>query len=471
MSMTWTGIRTLLLWSLPLTSLIGSLCYGAWCGLARHWELKASGITIYRWLKLVVLLWALPLFFVPLNLYLQNRVGWGITDGSYFQNLIRQPIVENVLIAVWAAGAGVRLIGCLVVWIRDQYRLQKLPKVDNAEWQQDAAKLAAELGNRRSVELRQGPAQGSPQMVGIGRPVVIISRTDLTAQERRIVLYHELSHYKHRDLWWQIAMELMICLNWFNPLCYGIRKKLTLWCETACDAWACRQRGERFTIKEYGQTVLSFCHQRYGSRHLVRTMGERMTAKDFIRRIQRLCITDQLWQERNHKPAWYLAGIMLTVLLTAAGSLYGLGQASDCLAERRTEVKQVEGKPTPFPEIAMARVEAGSSQAMRPDRVLSEAMGNFYTVQPGEKQVYRIQPPVGGEYVLRLMGDESYEVYIQDAQGQLWRGYACEVGLFPVYIPEGAEVYFRICNLGEKESRGIIGWRQVRGSGSREAQN
>ena len=119
----------------------------------------------------------------------------------------------------------------------------------------------------------------------------------------------------------------------------------------------------------------------------------------------------------------------------------------------------------------MARVEAGSSQAMRPDRVLTEAMGNFYTVQPGEKQVYRIQPPSGGEYVLRLMGDESYEVYIQDAQGRLWRGYACEVGLFPVYIPEGAGVYFRICNLGEEESRGIIGWRQVCGSSSRETQN
>ena len=460
MSMTWTGIRTLLLWSLPLTSLIGSLCYGAWCGLARHWELKASGITIYRWLKLVVLLWALPLFFVPLNLYLQNRVGWGITDGSYFQNLIRQPIVENVLIAVWAAGVGLRLIGCLIVWIRDQHRLRALPKVDNVEWQQDAAKLATELGIRRSVELRQGPVQGSPQMVGISRPVVIISRTDLTAQERRIVLYHEMSHYKHRDLWWQIAMELMICLNWFNPLCYGIRKKLTLWCETACDAWACRQRGERFTIKEYGQTVLSFCHQRHGSRHLVRTMGERMTAKDFIRRIQRLCVADQIWKEKNYRPACCVALIMAVVLLAGAGSVYGVGQTSDVLAQKEKEVIVVDDKPTPFPQAELRAVKEETKEYFKGDSLpLVNTQHNLFDLKAGESVLCTLQVEKTGNYVIGLMtvGGE-YEVYLRDSEQQVWCTRVSEDCIIPLYIEKGKEPCLRVRSIQQGEVSFCIGW-------------
>ena len=454
-----SSIRTLLLWSLPLTSLIGSLCYGAWCGLAWHWELKASGITIYRWLKLVVLLWALPLFFVPLNLYLQNRVGWGITDGSYFQNLIRQPIVENVLIAVWAAGAGVRLIGCLVVWIRDQYRLRALPKVDNVEWQQDAAKLAAELGIRRSVELRQGPSQGSPQMVGIGRPVVIISRTDLTAQERRIVLYHELSHYKHRDLWWQIAMELMICLNWFNPLCYGIRKKLTLWCETACDAWACRQRGERFTIKEYGQTVLSFCHQRHGSRHLVRTMGERMTAKDFIRRIQRLCVADQIWKEKNYRPACCVALVMAAVLLVGAGSVYGIGRTSNSLVREKTIILESE-KPKPFPKVELIPLAEEDTKNICSDTksILANPKDILLDVRAGDTIICAIQPEVEGDYHLLILGSsENYEIYLRDSNGQGWCGRMQEAGLIPLHMAEEG-ICLQIKNMNPEAGTVAVGW-------------
>ena len=461
MSMTWTGIRTLLLWSLPLTSLIGSLCYGAWCGLARHWELKASGITIYRWLKLVVLLWALPLFFVPLNVYLQNRVGWGITDGSYFQNLICQPIVENVLIAIWAAGAGLRLIGCLVVWIRDQHRLQALPKVENAEWREDAAKLAAELGIRRSVELRQGPVQGSPQMVGIGRPVVIISRAGLTAQERRIVLYHELSHYKHRDLWWQIVMELMICLNWFNPLCYGIRRKLTLWCETACDAWACRQRGERFTIKEYGQTVLSFCHQRHGSRHLVRTMGERMTAKDFIRRIQRLCVADQIWKEKNYRPACCVALVMVVVLLAGAGSVYGVGQTSDVLAQKEKEVIVVDDKPTPFPQAELTAVKDGSQECILEGTILPlvNMQHNRFTLKTDESLLCTLQVEKTGDYVVCLMSSGgAYEIFLRDSAQQIWYAAVGEDCRIPLHIEKGKEPCLQVRNIREEEQNIRITW-------------
>ena len=461
MSMIWNGIRHLLLWSLPLTSLIGSLCYGAWCGLARHWELKASGITIYRWLKLVVLLWALPLFFVPLNLYLQNRVGWGITDGNYFQNLIRQPIVENVLIAVWAAGAGARLIGCLVVWIRDQYRLRALPEVDNAEWQQDAAKLAAELGIRGSVELRQGPFQGSPKMVGVDRPVVIISRTDLTSQERRIVLYHELSHYKHRDLWWQIAMELMICLNWFNPLCYGIRRKLTLWCETACDAWACRQRGERFTIKEYGQTVLSFCHQRHGSRHLVRTMGERMTAKDFIRRIQRLCVADQIWKEKNYRPACCVALIMAMVLLAGAGSVYGVGQTSDVLAQKEQEVIVVDDKPTQFPHAELIAVNEELLECDFDGETipLVEKKRNRFKLKMGESVLCTLQAEETGDCVIGLMtGGGKYEIYLWDSAQQVWSVTVGENCIIPLHIEKGKVSYLKVRSICEGEESLRIGW-------------
>ena len=145
-------------------------------------------------------------------------------------------------------------------------------------------------------------------------------------------------------------MELMVCLNWFNPLCHRLRKNLTMWCETACDAWACRYRKDQFTLKDYGDTVLSFCLRRKKKdKGLARTMGEGMTVEAFIRRIKRLCVSDQIWREKNYRPACCLAIIMVCILMIGTGSVYGIGRTSDELAQTREAVSE-KGRSTPFPE-------------------------------------------------------------------------------------------------------------------------
>ena len=332
-------------------------------------------------------------------------------------------------------------------------------------WENDVAAVAADLGIRRKVQLRLGPSDGSPQMVGICRPVVVISRMDLTSQERRIVLYHELAHYKHGDLWWQIAMELMICLNWFNPICHRLRQHMTLWCETACDAWACRQRKDQFTLKDYGETVLSFCmRRRSNGKGLARTMGEAMTAEGFIRRIKRLCVADQIWKEKNYRPACCVALIMLMVLLAGAGGVYGAGQTSNALAQKK-EVVQAEGKPIPFPEPQLTRVKPSAMGELNENviEVTPDERCLQYRIEVGEVLKCSLRPGADGEYAFIVMGDEDYEIYFCDEDGQVWRGYIERVCRIPErYIAEGKNVYIQIRNLGSEQSAGIIGWQVSR---------
>ena len=458
-------IKGLLLWLIPINNIVILGCYGIWRWLARAWELKASGITIYRWLKAVLVIWSLPLLFLAVNFYLQNRVGWGVTDGDYFPYLLPVRYIDSVLLIIWGIGVLVQFIRCLIVWIKDRRTVYRLPLMFHMGWENDAAAVAADFGIRRKVQLRLGPSDGSPQMVGICRPVVVISRMDLTSQERRIVLYHELSHYKHGDLWWQIAMELMICLNWFNPICHRLRQHMTLWCETACDAWACRQRKDQFTLKDYGETVLSFCmRRRSNGKGLARTMGEAMTAEGFIRRIKRLCVADQIWKEKNYRPACCVALIMLMVLLTGAGGVYGAGQTSNALAQKK-EVVQAEGKPIPFPEPQLTRVKPSAMGELNENviEVTPDERCLQYRIEVGEVLKCSLRPGADGEYAFIVMGDEDYEIYFCDEGRQVWHGYIERVCRIPErYIAEGKTVYIQIRNLGSEQSAGIIGWQVSR---------
>ena len=458
-------IKGLLLWLILINNIVILGCYGIWRWLARAWELKASGITIYRWLKTVLVIWSLPLLFLAVNFYLQNRVDWGVTDGDYFPHLLPVRYIDSVLLIIWGVGVLVQFIRCLIVWIKDRRAVYRLPLMSHMGWENDAAAVAADLGIRRKVQLRLGPSDGSPQMVGICRPVVVISRMDLTSQERRIVLYHELAHYKHRDLWWQIVMELMICLNWFNPICHRLRQHMTLWCETACDAWACRQRKDQFTLKDYGETVLSFCmRRRSNGKGLARTMGEAMTAEAFIRRIKRLCVADQIWKEKNYRPACCVALIMLMVLLAGAGGVYGAGQMSNALAQKK-EVVQAEGKPIPFPEPQLTRVKPSAMGELNENviEVTPDERCLQYRIEVGKVLKCSLRPGADGEYAFIVMGDEDYEIYFCDEDGQVWHGYIESVCRIPErYIAEGKNVYIQIRNLGSEQSAGIIGWQVSR---------
>ena len=456
-------LKGLLLWLIPINNIVVLGCYGIWRWLARAWELKASGITIYRWLKTVLVIWSLPLLFLAVNFYLQNRVGWGVTDGDYFPYLLPVCYIDSVLLMIWGIGVFVQFVRCLVVWIKDRRMVHRLPLMFHMGWENDAAAVAADLRIRRKVQLRLGPSDGSPQMVGICRPVVVISRMDLTSQERRIVLYHELAHYKHGDLWWQIVMELMICLNWFNPICHRLRQHMTLWCETACDAWACRQRKDQFTLKDYGETVLSFCmRRRSNGKGLARTMGEAMTAEGFIRRIKRLCVADQIWKEKNYRPACCVALVMVVVLLAGAGSVYGIGQTSDGLAQRK-EVIFEEGQSVPFPEAELFPDETYDIESLysRTTKNSRNSKNVPFELLPGEAAGCFIQPETEGDYILIVMGTgEKYNIYVCDTEQKVWHGRIKDACLIPMHISEGASIYLQIQNISSEKSSAVIGWRQ-----------
>ena len=385
-----------------------------------------------------------------------------MTDGDYFPHLLPVRYIDSVLLIIWGIGVLVQFIRCLIVWIKDRRAVYRLPLMSHMGWENDVAAVAADLGIRRKVQLRLGPSDGSPQMVGICRPVVVISRMDLTSQERRIVLYHELAHYKHGDLWWQIAMELMICLNWFNPICHRLRQHMTLWCETACDAWACRQRKDQFTLKDYGETVLSFCmRRRSNGKGLARTMGEAMTAEGFIRRIKRLCVADQIWKEKNYRPACCVALVMAAVLLAGAGGVYGVGQTSDVLAQKEQEVIVVDDKPMQFPQAELTAVKDGSQECIFEGTILPlvNTQHNRFTLKTDESLLCTLQVEKTGDYVVCLMSSGgAYEIFLRDSAQQIWYAAVGEDCRIPLHIEKGKEPCLQVQNIREEEQNIRITW-------------
>ena len=100
----------------------------------------------------------------------------------------------------------------------------------------------------------------SPFILGIFRPGVYLSSA-LRDREMEYILAHESAHLKRKDHWWKALGYLLLCIHWFNPLCWMAYSLLCKDIELACDEKAAKDMtfDEK---KEYSKVLLSCAGQR-----------------------------------------------------------------------------------------------------------------------------------------------------------------------------------------------------------------
>lgn len=87
---------------------------------------------------------------------------------------------------------------------------------------------------KREIKLFSNIKISSPVLIGILKPIICIpSHTNL--KSLNYIFSHELIHYKRFDLLIKQLMNLVVCINWFNPFVYILRKELNKSCEMSCD--------------------------------------------------------------------------------------------------------------------------------------------------------------------------------------------------------------------------------------------
>ena len=78
----------------------------------------------------------------------------------------------------------------------------------------------------------------TPCTIGIKTKFIVVPAYMMNSfedMEIDYILRHEIYHVSHGDLLRKILMMALNCANWFNPLYYILRERLSEWMEVACD--------------------------------------------------------------------------------------------------------------------------------------------------------------------------------------------------------------------------------------------
>lgn len=268
----------------------------------------------------------------------QNPARW--VTGTQAQTLsaadtgtVKTVDITDILLTLWLAG----VIACVLWQGIGYYRLIRSLKgtsqpVERADLHTILQEQCADLVIDREIPLRVSSAADCPMLAGFIHPTLYLPDERISRTDAAFIFRHELTHYKHGDLWLKLLLLAARCLHWFNPLVHLIARFAQEDIEAACDDAVVRGHDGAYR-RAYGETILrSAIAQSQKRKALVSCFGD--DKKTLMRRFEGLF-------DKSVKKRGVALVVMIALLVGSLGCVVAVGDNNKGLTkELRIQLAQ-----------------------------------------------------------------------------------------------------------------------------------
>ena len=226
--------------------------------------------------------------------------------------------ITDILLTLWLAG----VIACVLWQGIGYYRLIRSLKgtsqpVERADLHTILQEQCADLVIDREIPLRVSAAADCPMLAGFIHPTLYLPDERISRTDAAFIFRHELTHYKHGDLWLKLLLLAARCLHWFNPLVHLIARFAQEDIEAACDDAVVRGHDGAYR-RAYGETILrSAIAQSQKRKALVSCFGD--DKKTLMRRFEGLF-------DKSVKKRGVALVVMIALLVGSLGCVVAVGE-------------------------------------------------------------------------------------------------------------------------------------------------
>lgn len=222
----------------------GSFLFALWSVLRRFAYNQLSPKVYDALLKIILVLFYIPAGYVLIHKYWENGIVFYPTEKMNY-------VIYGVSI-IWIVGSIIAFINLL----RKAFRLRRekaacFPCKRKA--QEIFERCKKDLQIDKQVELLQGYQIETPMIAGLRKPCVFLPIEDYTEEQLRICMYHELTHYKKHDIFWNYVSCITMCIYWCFPWIKSIFHRINEWSEITCDLYSMDYIGP---MKQYFTNIL-----------------------------------------------------------------------------------------------------------------------------------------------------------------------------------------------------------------------
>lgn len=236
-------------------------------------------------------------------------------DAGAPSNVLHGGILESILTFlpyIWLAGAVLFLILKFLQLAHFKKIISKSSRqVSDKAVLATFANVKKDMQIHDRIELISDSGISTPMLIGFVRTQLILPKTDLSENELELVFRHELTHYRHRDLWVKFAATAACAVHWFNPFVYLLANSLDRVLETSCDAEVVKNMDydER---RVYGAAILNVLGSVAGKQASV------YAAFSSSQKNMKARLTAMLNEKKQSKKATAIS-ILVMLLICAAG--------------------------------------------------------------------------------------------------------------------------------------------------------
>ncbi len=167
----------------------------------------------------------------------------------------------DISILVWFIGCFVFIVYHFVGYFYFRKQILRWSRVSKEQRSYDIINdISTKFHIKKQVDIYVCNQIASPFIMGFLHPVVVIPSGHYSDEELTFIFKHELTHYRHYDLWYKMLLLLSNAVHWFNPLIYLLRYESDVDLELSCDDEVIKEMSTD-AKKAYGETILSCINQ------------------------------------------------------------------------------------------------------------------------------------------------------------------------------------------------------------------
>lgn len=166
--------------------------------------------------------------------------------------------LSTVLLAVWGLGVLVSFGKYMIQYRRFHLLVKRWGKEVTDPYTLESFEFVkAKMGlEEKKIGLLLVNTVSTPMLTGIIKPVILLPEKPIEDDEMELILEHELTHYKHKDLWVNLIGVIALSLHWFNPILYFCLPAIYGDGESYCDEAVLRNKNKDYR-RFYGEVIIS----------------------------------------------------------------------------------------------------------------------------------------------------------------------------------------------------------------------